>query len=106
MTDICMSLITACNRTCVLAGVYYIEQFETAVVSGPSISSSSGGHMLMLQSRHTLLTGQVSVIIFILMSSKQYLIIVTAPRYCIITEKERFESVVASFSCLLLDFRL
>jgi hypothetical protein len=43
-----VSLITACNTTCALAGLYYIEHFETALLSGPPISSGSGGRMLML----------------------------------------------------------
>jgi hypothetical protein len=34
-----MSLITACNSTCALAGLYHYEQFETTVLSGPPISS-------------------------------------------------------------------
>jgi hypothetical protein len=46
--DLHVSLITACNTTCALAGLCYNEVFDTAVLSGPPISSRSGGQMLTL----------------------------------------------------------
>ena len=47
--DLYVSLITACNITCAPAGLYYDEHFETVALSGPSISSDSGGYKLTLQ---------------------------------------------------------
>jgi hypothetical protein len=72
-----VSLITAGNTTYVQNSLCCNEQFETALLSGPPISSGSGGHMLTPQSYQSLLTDQVSVVIFIWMSSEQYLIIIT-----------------------------
>jgi hypothetical protein len=39
--DLRVSLITACNTTCALAGLYHNEVFETAFLSGPLTSISS-----------------------------------------------------------------
>jgi hypothetical protein len=73
-------LITAGNTTYVQNSLCCNnEQFETALLSGPPISSGSGGHMLTPQSYQTLLADQVSDLILIWMSSEQYLIIITAP---------------------------
>jgi hypothetical protein len=57
--DLHMSLITACNTTCAPAGLYYNEQFDTAL-SGPPTSISSYVivcHWTALLSRQALMTG-------------------------------------------------
>jgi hypothetical protein len=58
--DLYVSLITACNTTCALAGLYFNEVFEAAVLSGPPTSISS--YVIVcpwtaLLSRQALMTG-------------------------------------------------
>ena len=58
--DLRVSLITACNTTCALAGLYYNEVFETALLSGPATSINSYVivcHWTALLSRQALMTG-------------------------------------------------